>query len=184
MYAGVAGMKSNQNRMDVIGNNIANANTYGYKSSRATFRDMYYQQVRGASAGTQTRGGINPSAVGYGSQLASIDLMMDSSSMTSTGFALDCAITGEGFFQVMDPDGNIYYTKAGMLDIDPATGAVVDSNGNFVLGTSATEGKLDSAQPGSNKIMIAVNPVQASTAKVEKEVGGRTLTIEIGRAHV
>lgn len=64
MYAGVAGMKSNQNRMDVIGNNIANANTYGYKSSRATFRDMYYQQVRGASAGTQTRGGINPSAVG------------------------------------------------------------------------------------------------------------------------
>ena len=89
MYAGVAGMKSNQNRMDVIGNNIANANTYGYKSSRATFRDMYYQQVRGASAGTQTRGGINPSAVGYGSQLASIDLMMDSSSMTSTGFALD-----------------------------------------------------------------------------------------------
>lgn len=178
MYAGVAGMKSNQNRMDVIGNNIANANTYGYKSSRATFRDMYYQQVRGASAGTQTRGGINPSAVGYGSQLASIDLMMDSSSMTSTGFALDCAITGEGFFQVMDPDGNIYYTKAGMLDIDPATGAVVDSNGNFVLGTSATEGKLDSAQPGSNKIMIAVNPVQASTAKVEKDVGGRTLTIE------
>lgn len=177
MYAGVAGMKSNQNRMDVIGNNIANANTYGYKSSRATFRDMYYQQVRGASAGTQTRGGINPSAVGYGSQLASIDLMMDSSSMTSTGFALDCAITGEGFFQVMDPDGNIYYTKAGMLDIDPATGAVVDSNGNFVLGTSATEGKLDSAQPGSNKIMIAVNPVQASQASVSKEISGRTLTI-------
>ena len=67
---------------------------------------------------------------------------------------------------------------AGMLDIDPATGAVVDSNGNFVLGTSATEGKLDSAQPGSNKIMIAVNPVQASTAKVEKEISGRTLTIE------
>lgn len=177
MYSGVAGMKSNQNRMDVIGNNIANANTYGYKSSRATFRDMYYQQVRGASAGTQTRGGINPSAIGYGSQLASIDLMMDSSSMTSTGFALDCAITGEGFFQVMDPDGNIYYTKAGMLDIDPATGALVDSNGNFVLGTSATEGKLDSAQPGSNKIMISVNPVQASQASVSKEISGRTLTI-------
>ena len=49
MYAGVAGMKANQTRMDVIGNNIANANTYGFKSSRATFRDMYYQQIRGAS---------------------------------------------------------------------------------------------------------------------------------------
>lgn len=57
MYAGVAGMKANQTRMDVIGNNIANANTYGFKSSRATFRDMYYQQIRGASGGSATRGG-------------------------------------------------------------------------------------------------------------------------------
>ena len=178
MYSGVAGMKANQNRMDVIGNNISNANTYGFKSGRATFRDMYYQQFRGASAGTQTRGGINPSSIGYGAQLSSIDLMMDSSSMTSTGFALDCAITGEGFFQVMDPDGNIYYTKAGMLDINPATGALVDSNGNFVLGTSATDGKLDSTQPGQNKIIIEVDSVQASTAKVSQEIGGRTITIE------
>ena len=178
MYSGVAGMKANQGRMDVIGNNISNANTYGFKSGRATFRDMYYQQVRGASAGTQTRGSINPSMVGYGAQLSSIDLMMDSSSMTSTGFALDCAITGEGFFQVMDPDGNIYYTKAGMLDIDQATGALIDSNGNFVLGTSATDGKLNSAQPGSNKILITVNSVQAATAKLVKEISGKTLTIE------
>lgn len=178
MYSGVAGMKANQNRMDVIGNNIANSNTYGFKSGRATFRDVYYQQFRGASAGTQTRGGINPSSIGYGAQLSSIDLMMDSSSMASTGFALDCAITGEGFFQVMDPDGNIYYTKAGMLDINPATGALVDSNGNFVLGTSATDGKLDSTQPGQNKIIIEVDSVQASTAKVSQEIGGRTITIE------
>ena len=76
MYAGVAGMKANQTRMDVIGNNIANANTYGFKSSRATFRDMYYQQIRGASGGSATRGGTNPSMVGYGSQIASIDLLM------------------------------------------------------------------------------------------------------------
>ena len=178
MYSGVAGMKANQTRMDVIGNNISNANTYGFKSGRATFRDMYYQQFRRASAGTQTRGGINPSSIGYGAQLSSIDLMMDSSSMTSTGFALDACITGEGFFQVMDPDGNIYFTKAGMLDIDPATGALVDSNGNFVLGTSATAGKLNSSQPGQEKIFITVNSVQASTAKVEKQIAGKTLTVE------
>lgn len=178
MYSGVAGMRANQNRMDVIGNNIANANTYGFKSGRATFRDIYYQTYRGASEGTISRGGINPSNIGYGAQLASIDLMMDSASMTSTGFALDCAITGEGFFQVMDPDGNIYYTKAGMLDIDPATGAVIDSNGNFVLGTSATNGKLDSTHPSQEKIIIQLDSVSASTAKVTKEVGGRTLTIE------
>lgn len=109
MYAGVAGMKANQTRMDVIGNNIANANTYGFKSSRATFRDMYYQQIRGASGGSATRGGTNPSMVGYGSQIASIDLLMTQSSFTSTGNPLDVAIAGEGFLQVMDPDGNIYY---------------------------------------------------------------------------
>ncbi|MCI8351762.1 MAG: flagellar hook-basal body complex protein [Oscillospiraceae bacterium] len=177
MYSGVAGMKSNQNRLDVIGNNISNANTYGFKSSRATFRDMYYQQVRGASSGTQTRGGINPSSIGYGAKLASVDLMMDSSSMTTTGYALDACITGEGFFQVMDPDGNIYYTKAGMFDIDPATGAVIDSNGNFVLGTNATDGKINSSKPGQEKIFISVNPVQANVAQCVKEISGKTLTI-------
>ena len=77
----------------------------------------------------------------------------------------------------MDPDGNIYYTKAGMLDIDPATGALIDSNGNFVLGTSATDGKLDSTEPGSNKILIQVAPVQASVGKVETEISGKKLTI-------
>ena len=177
MYAGVAGMKANQTRMDVIGNNIANANTYGFKASRATFRDMYYQQIRGASGGSATRGGTNPSMVGYGSQISSIDLLMTQSSFTSTGNPLDVAIAGEGFLQVMDPDGNIYYTKAGMLDIDPATGALIDSNGNFVLGTSATDGKLDSTEPGSNKILIQVAPVQASVGKVETEISGKKLTI-------
>ena len=115
--------------------------------------------------------------VGYGSQIASIDLLMTQSSFTSTGNPLDVAIAGEGFLQVMDPDGNIYYTKAGMLDIDPATGALIDSNGNFVLGTSATDGKLDSTEPGSNKILIQVAPVQASVGKVETEISGKKLTI-------
>jgi len=177
MYSGVAGMKANQTRMDVIGNNISNANTYGFKSSRATFRDMYYQQLRGASAGTATRGGINPSMVGYGSQISSVDLLMTQSAMTSTGNPLDICITGEGFIQVMDPDGNIYYTKAGMLDIDANTGYVIDSNGNFVLGTSATNGKLDSIEAGKSKIKIQVDPIQANTASVSTEIGGRTLTI-------
>lgn len=176
MYSGVAGMKSNQTRMDVIGNNIANSNTYGFKSSRATFRDMYYQQLRGASAGTATRGGINPSMVGYGSQVSSVDLLMTQSAMTSTGNPLDVCITGEGFLQVMDPDGNIYYTKAGMLDID-SNGYVIDSSGNFVLGTGATEGRLDSTEPGKSKIKIDVAPIQASAASVSSEISGRTLTI-------
>ena len=176
LYSGVAGLKTHMTRLDVIGNNIANVNTYGYKSSRATFRDMFYQQVRGASVGTNTRGGINPSSVGYGSQLSSIDLLMGQSGFTSTGNSLDVAITGEGFLQVQDPDGNIYYTKAGMLDID-TNGRLVDTNGNFVLGTGATSGKLNSSEPGRSIIQITVDPVEPAYPMLETTVLGKPLKI-------
>ncbi len=176
LYSGVAGLKTHMTRLDVIGNNIANVNTYGFKSSRATFRDMFYQQVRGASVGTNTRGGINPSSIGYGSQLASIDLLMGQSGMTNTGNSLDVAITGEGFLQVQDPDGNIYYTKAGMLDID-TNGRLVDTNGNFVLGTGATSGQLNSTEPGRSIIQITVDPVEPAYAMLETTVLGKALKI-------
>lgn len=176
LYSGVAGLKTHMTRLDVIGNNIANVNTYGFKSSRATFRDVYSQQIRGASAGTNTRGGINPSAIGYGTQLASVDLQMGQSAMTNTGNTLDLAITGDGFFQVQDPDGNIYYTKAGMLNID-TNGCVVDGNGNFVLGTTATSGKLDSQEPGSSIIKINVDPVEPAVGTLETDLLGRKLRI-------
>ena len=176
LYSGVAGLKTHMTRLDVIGNNIANVNTYGFKSSRATFRDMFYQQVRGASAGTQTRGGINPSSIGYGSQLSSVDLMMSQSGFTSTGNSLDVAITGEGFLQVQDADGNIFYTKAGMLDIDP-NGRLVDTNGNFVLGTSATSGQLNSTEPGRSIIQITVDPVEPAYPMLDTTVLGNPLRI-------
>lgn len=176
LYSGVAGLKTHMTRLDVIGNNIANVNTYGFKSSRATFRDMFYQQVRGASVGTNTRGGINPSSIGYGSQLASIDLLMGQSGMTNTGNSRDVAITGEGFLQVQDPDGNIYYTKAGMLDID-TNGRLVDTNGNFVLGTGATSGQLNSTEPGRSIIQITVDPVEPAYAMLETTVLGKALKI-------
>ena len=70
MFSGVAGLKTHQTKMDVIGNNIANVNTYGFKSQRAVFSDIFYQTIRDASAGTANRGGTNPSSVGYGSILA------------------------------------------------------------------------------------------------------------------
>ena len=166
MYSGVAGMKSHQQRMDVIGNNIANVNTYGFKSSRVTFRDMFYQNIRNASAGTSTRGGVSPSGVGYGSQIASIDKLMTQSSMTSTGQPLDCAITGDGFFQVQDSDGNKFYTRAGMLDIDQATGYLVDLNGYFVLGTQGPD--VIGKAPGNSKIKVELDPLEpAAGSKVQ-----------------
>lgn len=148
MFSGVAGMKAHQTKMDVIGNNIANVNTFGYKSQRAVFSDVYYQTIKSASGGTTNRGGTNPSSVGYGSSLTAIQAQMTQSSLQNTGFGMDVAITGEGFLQVMDADGNIFYTKAGMLDYD-SNGYLTDINGNFVLGAASADGK-----PGTQKIKL------------------------------
>lgn len=172
MFAGVAGMKAHQTKMDVIGNNIANVNTYGYKSQRAIFSDIFYQTLRAGSAGTANRGGINPSTVGYGSSLNATQVQMTQSSMQNTGFGLDLAITGEGFLQVMDPDGNIFYTKAGMLDVD-SNGYLIDINGNFVLGAATGDG-----DPASQKIRVNnLGAVEASRASVTQEINGVQYTI-------
>lgn len=149
MFSGVAGLKTHQYKLDVIGNNVANVNTYGYKSQRAVFSDIYYQSLRGASQGTANRGGTNPSMIGYGSSLLGIQSQMTQSSMQNTGFGLDVAIAGEGYFQVMDPDGNIFYTKAGMLSYD-SEGYLVDINGNFVLGTQDAQ----NGDPDTQKIKL------------------------------
>ena len=83
LYSGVAGLTTHQTRMDVIGNNIANVNTYGFKASRTTFRDIYYQTAIGATAGSISFGGNNASQVGYGVQLGSIDKDMSQSDRKS-----------------------------------------------------------------------------------------------------
>ncbi|MCL1804930.1 MAG: flagellar hook-basal body complex protein [Clostridiales bacterium] len=163
MFSGVAGLKVHQTRMDVIGNNIANVNTYGYKSQRAVFSDIFYQTLRGASMGTNSRGGVNPSTVGYGAMLAGIQNMMTQSSMQNTGYGLDVAITGEGFLQVMDADGNVFYTRAGMLDFD-SVGNLVDINGNFVLGSRDLNGT-----DGTQKINL-VDPLGSVNSGVPTSV--------------
>lgn len=177
MFSGVAGMKAHQTKMDVIGNNIANVNTYGYKAQRAVFSDIYYQTLRGASSGSSSRGGINPSSVGYGSTLNAIQTQMTQSSMQNTGFGMDVAITGEGFLQVMDPDGNIFYTKAGMLDYD-ANGYLTDINGNFVLGATSVDGK-----PNTQKIKLDnIGSVAAKQPADTQEINGVHYTVTASNA--
>ena len=172
MFSGVAGLKTHQTKMDVIGNNIANVNTYGFKSQRAVFSDIFYQTLRSASAGTASRGGTNPSTVGYGSQLLAVQSQMTQSSMQSTGFGLDVAITGEGYLQVMDADGNIFYTKAGMLDYD-SNGYLTDVNGNFVLGSTTVNG-----EPSTQRIKLdALGAVEAAQATASQSINGTTFTI-------
>lgn len=173
MYSGVAGMKAHQARMDVIGNNIANVNTYGFKSARASFQDIYYQTLKGATQAGSNQGGTNPSQIGYGVQLGAISTNHSRSSFAMTDVGLDVAIAGEGFFQVQDADGNIFYTRSGMLDID-ASGNLVDINGNFVLGVS---GDPLGQVPGREKIQIAIDAVKPSASSVTEMINNKSFTI-------
>lgn len=100
MYSGISGMKVNQTKLDVIGNNISNVGTTSFKSSRARFSDMLSQNVSDAMAPSNNQGGVNASQVGLGVQLASIDSVMTQGMMQPTGRQLDVAIDGDGFFMV------------------------------------------------------------------------------------
>lgn len=132
LYSGVSGMKNHQVRMDVIGNNIANVNTTGFKSSRANFQDVLYQMVRSGSAGTAgALGGINPSQVGLGMSVSSITNNMGQGNTQTTGRTLDLAIQGNGWFAVSDGT-NTYYTREGVFYID-SNGDLVNSNGYHLL---------------------------------------------------
>ena len=105
MYSGISGMKVNQTKLDVIGNNIANVATTGFKSSRAEFKDMLYQNSGEASAPISTKGGTNAKQVGLGAQLSSINKVMGQGNALSTGRSLDVCVDGDGYLIV--GSGNI-----------------------------------------------------------------------------
>ena len=127
MYSGISGMKVNQTKLDVIGNNISNVGTTGFKSSRARFSDMLNQNVKQAMAPSQNQGGVNASQVGLGVQLASIDSVMTQGMMQPTGRSLDVAIDGEGFFMVSK--GPAIYGD-GQLEVNhrPGTHTITDQS--------------------------------------------------------
>ena len=102
MYAAIGGLKSHMSKLNVIGNNLANVNTYGYKAQRMTFRESIYGTNKAGSNGSDIMGGNNPSQIGYGCTVGSIDLNMAPSTYSPTGYGLDCMLTGEGFFMVGD----------------------------------------------------------------------------------
>ena len=100
MFSGISGLRAHQQKMDVIANNIANVNTYGYKAGRVTFKESIYQTTSASSDGNDIYGGSNPSQIGYGSQIGTVDLMFSSGAYSPTDSATDCMIDGQGFFIV------------------------------------------------------------------------------------
>ena len=144
MFSAVTGLKGHQTMLDVIGNNIANVNTPGFKPSTVLFTDLYYQTLASSDEPTDNNGGSNPQQVGYGSAIASIKYSTTRSGYQQTSQPLDFYISGEGFFTVLDTNGNEYYTRVGSLKFN-SNGTLIDSNGNFVLGMlyDNTDGTLE-----------------------------------------
>ena len=136
LFAGVTALKNHQVRMDVIGHNIANVNTAGFKASRVTFRELMSQAVRDAAAPQGGRGGLNPMQVGLGSSVATISVQHTQGNTETTGIETDLAIEGNGFF-VLGNGNDRYYTRAGMFDIDDSGNLVSTVNGYMVLGWQA-----------------------------------------------
>ena len=134
LYSGISGLRNHQTRMDVIGNNIANVNTTGYKTSRVVFQDIFSQTAAGgtASAPGIGLGGTNPIQIGLGIKLASVDVLHTPAPFGRTDNPTDMMIGGDGFFIVETPDGYLY-TRAGNFKIDDE-GYLVTTNGYFVMG--------------------------------------------------
>ena len=127
LFAGVSGLRSHQAFMDVLGTNIANVNTVGYRGARMSFQDLISQTLSGAQGATGTRGGINPVQIGLGAQLGSIDTLFTQGNFQNTERLLDLAIEGQGFFQLVDDLGAKYYTRAGNFGLD-ANGFIVKTS--------------------------------------------------------
>ena len=141
LFSGVAGLKTHQIKMDVIGNNIANVNTVGYKSSSVVFSDLMYQTTQNASgANAQTgRGGVNARQIGLGVKSAAIETNIETEGASqNTGNPFDIQIAGNNFFIVSNGSQN-YFTRAGAFKIDGNGTLVMSSNGYNVMGWQADE---------------------------------------------
>ncbi|PYG89826.1 flagellar hook protein FlgE [Ruminiclostridium sufflavum DSM 19573] len=172
MFSGVSGLRAHQQRMDVIGNNVANVNTVGFKSSRVTFQEVFNQTLSGASApdSSTSRGGTNPIQVGLGTSVGSVDTMMSTGSPERTDNATDLSISGAGFFIVRGSSADTYkFTRAGNFGLDKL-GNLVSGSGYCVYGWQKKneDGSFDTESPvepinlyadssNGNKRIIAAN---------------------------
>lgn len=178
MYSGISGMKVNQTKLDVIGNNIANVGTTSFKASSARFKDMLYQNAGEATSPTSTKGGTNAKQVGLGAQLSSINKVMGQGNALSTGRSLDVCVDGDGYLivgsGVVDYAGgnkvdsttnsltaaatgdtgvmDILYTRDGNLTLDK-DGNLLSSDGRRVMGYIMTDTTNKSITDNSGKVL-------------------------------
>jgi len=169
LYSGISGLRSHQTMLDVTGNNIANVNTAGFKSSTTQFQDTLSQVTQGAGGPQTGIGGTNPAQIGLGVQVAGISTNFSQGSAQATGKATDLMISGDGFF-VTRLGNDTVYTRSGAFDFD-ADGRLVSSDGKIVQGYSATNGVINDGG-ALGDITLPLNAAAPASATSSATVGG------------
>lgn len=163
LLTGISGLRGHQKMLEVIGNNLANVNTTGFKASRILFSDLVYETIRsGTSGDNQVLGSINPVQVGTGSQVAQIDHQFSQGNLEQSGEELDMALSGDGFFVVAGGNSELFFTRAGAFTLTES-GVLVDSATGYSVQRIGTVGEPDSLSldldpafqvPGDDRILI------------------------------
>jgi len=163
--------------LEVIGNNLANVNTTGFKASRILFSDLVYETTRnGTSGDSQVLGSINPVQIGTGAQVAQIDHRFTQGNLEQSGEELDMAISGDGFFVVSGGTGENFYTRAGAFTLTE-TGVLVDSATGYAVQRIGTVGEPNGLDPafqasGDDRILIPKGAAIPGTVTTELELSG------------
>lgn len=166
LWVAKTGLDAQQTRMDVISNNLANANTTGYKSARASFQDLVYQNLR--QPGGQTTEQTQAPAglmLGTGVRVVGSEKLFTQGNIEQTGNSLDVAVQGRGFLQVTMPDGSIAYTRDGSLHMDQ-NGQLVTANGYAVDPAVSIPANAQSITIGSDGTISVSVPGQAATQQI------------------
>jgi len=173
MFSGVSGLRSHQTMMDVIGNDIANVNTVGYKSASVVFQDLLSQTIRGAGVPDQTlngAGGTNPAQVGLGVTIAGISNNFTQGASQLTGRATDLSIQGDGFFVVRN-GGQQLYTRAGSLNFD-ALGRLTTADGSVLQGWTADPSGVINPNAAVGDLSMPLGQSTAPTVTANVKLGG------------
>ncbi|NUU15879.1 flagellar hook protein FlgE [Cellulomonas humilata] len=165
LFSGISGLRSHQTMLDVTGNNIANVNTTGFKSSQTQFQDTLSQVVQNAGGAQAGTGGTNPAQVGLGVRVAGITTNFTQGASQITGRSTDMMIQGDGFF-VVRKGAESYYTRAGSFDFDSTGQMVLPGEGALVQGWAAVNGVVDTNGPLSDLRVPAgaIMPAVATTS--------------------
>ncbi|KMM44247.1 flagellar hook protein [Cellulomonas sp. A375-1] len=169
LFAGISGLRSHQTMLDVTGNNIANVNTTGFKSSQVVFQDTLSQLLTGAGGAQDGVGGTNPAQIGLGVRVAGVTTNFTQGASQMTGRSTDMMIQGDGFF-VVRKGAETYYTRAGSFDFDATGQMVLPGEGALVQGWMAVNGVIDTNGPVTDLSVPAgtVMPAVASTSVTYK----------------